>query len=184
METGVIIARFQTPYLHAGHIELIEKVKCSHNKLIIILGISPITGSRYNPYDYYTREKMIKTAYNDIVVLPLSDHPDDRVWSANLDNLLASAFPTETFILYGSRDSFIPYYSGKYDTNELPEHGDYSATELRKKYADKVLTQKNDPQKIDIQKNLGIEEASGEWILIVDADEVTGAVSKSGAECF
>jgi glycosyltransferase involved in cell wall biosynthesis len=43
--------------------------------------------------------------------------------------------------------------------------------ELAKKYANKVLTQKNDPQKIDIQKNLGIEEANGDWVLIVDADE-------------
>lgn len=43
--------------------------------------------------------------------------------------------------------------------------------ELAKKYADKILTQKNDPQKIDIQKNLGIEKATGDWILIVDADE-------------
>ena len=139
MKTGVIIARFQTPYLHEGHLDLIGQVKENHNKLIIVLGVGPITGSRRSPYDLYTREKMIKTAYQDVIVLPLSDHPSDRTWSTNLDQLLSSAFPNEEFVLYGSRDSFIPYYSGRNATVDLPEHGDYSATELRKQFADKVF---------------------------------------------
>jgi bifunctional NMN adenylyltransferase/nudix hydrolase len=139
MKTGVIIARFQTPYLHEGHRQLINQVQSSHNRLIILLGVSPITGSRKNPYDYHTREKMIKKDYPEIIVLPVSDHPSDRVWSETLDNLLKSVFPSEHFCLYGSRDSFIPYYSGRFETVELPEHGDYNATELRKQYADKVF---------------------------------------------
>lgn len=139
MKTAVIIARFQTPYLHEGHQELISQVKKSHPKLIILLGVSPIVGSRKNPYDYYTREKMIKTAHPDVIVLPISDHPSDVSWSENLDNLLKSVFPAEQFCLYGSRDSFIPYYNGKFETIELPEHGDYNATELRKQYAEKVF---------------------------------------------
>jgi bifunctional NMN adenylyltransferase/nudix hydrolase len=139
MKTGVIIARFQTPYLHEGHRNLIDNVRSKHNKLIIVLGASPISGSRRNPYDYYTREKMIKKEYPEVVVLPISDHPSDKIWSQNLDMLLASVFPTEQFLLYGSRDSFIPYYSGRFNTSELPVHGDYNATELRKQYADKVF---------------------------------------------
>lgn len=139
MKTAVIIARFQTPYLHEGHKELIAQVKQNHAKLIILLGVSPIKGSRKNPYDYYTREKMIKKDYPEVVVLPISDNPSDKIWSENLDNLLKSVFSAEQFCLYGSRDSFIPYYSGKFETVELPEHGDYNATELRKQYADKVF---------------------------------------------
>ncbi len=42
---------------------------------------------------------------------------------------------------------------------------------IAKKYTDKIFSQKNDPQNIDIQKNFGIDKASSEWILIVDADE-------------
>ena len=140
MKTAVIIARFQTPYLHEGHQQLISKVRETHTKLIILLGVSPITGSRKNPYDYYTREKMIKADYPELIVLPISDHPSDKVWSENLDTLLRGVFPNEQFVLYGSRDSFIPYYHGKFETIELPEHGDYNATELRKQYADKVLS--------------------------------------------
>ncbi len=138
MKTGVIIARFQSPYLHEGHIELINKVKSNHNKLIIVLGISPVIGTRRNPFDYHTREKMIKNQYNDVIILPLSDHINDSNWSENLDNLLRSVFPNEQFKLYGSRDSFIPYYSGKNEVEELPEHGDYNATELRESFSNMV----------------------------------------------
>lgn len=138
MGIGVIIARFQTPYLHDGHKELINNVKLGHDKLVVVLGVSPITGSRRSPYDYFTREKMIKKDFPEVVVLPLSDHPSDEVWSKNLDNLLSSSFPNESFGLYGSRDSFISYYSGRYKTIELPEHGDYNATELRAMFSNKV----------------------------------------------
>lgn len=138
MKTAVIIARFQSPYLHSGHTELIKSVRAQHKKLVIILGVSPIAGSRRNPFDYYTREKMIKSAYSDVIVLPLSDHPNDSTWSQNLDQLLKSTFTTEDFILYGSRDSFISYYSGKYETAELPQHGDYNSTEIRKEFSEKV----------------------------------------------
>ena len=139
MKTAVIIARFQTPYLHEGHKQLLAQVSSGHSRLIIVLGISPLTGSRKNPYDYYTREKMIKKDYPDAVILPLSDHPYDAVWSHNLDRLLMSTFSGEDFCLYGSRDSFISCYTGRFETIELPEHGDYNATELRKEYAGKVF---------------------------------------------
>lgn len=143
MTTGVIIARFQTPYLHDGHIDLIQNVKNKHNRTIIVLGVSRITGTKKNPYDYYTRERLIKSANQDVIVLPLSDHPSDNTWTNNLDDLLNNTFPGTDFMLYGSRDSFIPYYTGKFKTIELPEHGDYNATELRKKYADKVYESKD-----------------------------------------
>ncbi|HTF80731.1 MAG TPA: NUDIX domain-containing protein [Cytophagales bacterium] len=139
MKTGVIIARFQTPYLHEGHTHLIHTIQQKHNKLVVVLGVAPVVGTRKNPYDYHTRERLIKKQYPNIVVLPLSDHPSDAIWSHNLDTLLNNAFPNEKFVLYGSRDSFIPFYSGKLETTELPEHGDYSATELRAMFADLVF---------------------------------------------
>ena len=49
MSTAVIIARFQTPYLHEGHTKLINQVTNKHSKLIILLGVSPIKGSRKSP---------------------------------------------------------------------------------------------------------------------------------------
>ncbi|HVT01652.1 MAG TPA: glycosyltransferase family 2 protein, partial [Patescibacteria group bacterium] len=42
---------------------------------------------------------------------------------------------------------------------------------LAKKYTKKIYTQKNDPSKIDLQKNFGFSKATCEWILSLDADE-------------
>lgn len=136
---GVIIARFQSPYLHEGHKDLINSVSNKHDKVIIVLGISPVRGSRKNPLDFHTREKMIKKGYSDVVVLPLPDHPMDTRWSQNLDNLLSDSFPGHPFKLYGSRDSFIPNYSGKFDVIELPETGPHSARLIREQISNKVM---------------------------------------------
>jgi glycosyltransferase involved in cell wall biosynthesis len=43
--------------------------------------------------------------------------------------------------------------------------------QIAKQYTKKIFTQKNDPLSIDLQKNLGIEKATGDWILVLDADE-------------
>ena len=139
MPTAVIIARFQTPFLHAGHRYLIDQVKAMHSKVVIVLGVSPVKGSRRNPYDFYTRERMLKKAYPELFVLPLADHASDAAWSVNLDALLQSCFPDESFLLYGSRDSFVPAYSGKLPVKELAEKSDASATALRFEHADNVL---------------------------------------------
>lgn len=39
-------------------------------------------------------------------------------------------------------------------------------------YTQKIYFQKNDPFNIDLQKNLGIEKAKGDWTFLLDADEV------------
>ncbi|WMJ74246.1 NUDIX domain-containing protein [Cytophagaceae bacterium ABcell3] len=136
--TGVIIARFQTPYLHEGHYELISRVKEKHNKVVIVLGVSPVKGSLRNPLDFYTREKMVKKEFPDVVVLPLADTRNDERWSLNLDTLLSITFPSEKFLLYGSRDSFISYYSGRLETEEIPQKGALTATALREQISDCV----------------------------------------------
>lgn len=137
--TGVIIARFQTPSLHEGHLQLIKEVKTTHNRLIIVLGVAPVKGGRKNPLDYYTRERMIKQLFPDVIVLPLSDQASDKVWSRKLDELLSNNFNNESFILYGSRDSFIPYYSGRFATAALPPVQDFNATAQREAISDKVF---------------------------------------------
>jgi bifunctional NMN adenylyltransferase/nudix hydrolase len=81
---------------------------------------------------------MIQQAYPHITVLPLADNPSDKRWSDNLDSLLANAFPGEGFRLYGSRDSFIPYYSGRYPTETLAEAGTICATDIRERYQDLI----------------------------------------------
>lgn len=136
--TGVIVARFQTPYLHEGHFEIIRYVKERHNKVVVLLGVSPVKGSTRNPLDFYTRERMVKKSFPDVIVLPISDFKSDVAWSQNMDKLIGITFPMEQFVFYGSRDSFIPYYSGKWKVEEIPQMGDHNATNLRHEISDKV----------------------------------------------
>src|SRR5256885_6387257 len=43
---------------------------------------------------------------------------------------------------------------------------------IAKEFTKKIFIQKNEPTKIDLQKNIGIQKATGDWILILDADEI------------
>ncbi len=137
--SAAIIARFQTPYLHEGHHFILNTVKENHHKVVIVLGVSPVKGGTRNPFDFYTRERMIRQAFPEAVVLPLKDCRTDEEWSADLDALLKNNFPGENFLLYGGRDSFIPFYKGVFKTAVLPEAGNFSSTTIREEGADRVL---------------------------------------------
>lgn len=43
---------------------------------------------------------------------------------------------------------------------------------IAREFTKKIFIQKNEPTKIDLQKNLGIHKATGDWIFILDADEL------------
>lgn len=138
--TAVIIARFQTPFLHEGHLYMIRTIRERHMRVVVVLGIAPVKCTRRNPFDFYTRERMLKQADPALIVLPLADHPSDAEWSVRLDRLLQTTFPSESFLLYGGRDSFLPFYSGHLPVAELPAQGKESATEVRENGADQVLS--------------------------------------------
>lgn len=134
LNVGVIIGRFQTPFLHEAHRSLIQRVCDTHKKVIIILGCSPLRGTMKNPLDIEARTKMIREAYPDVIISYIKDCALDEVWSKNLDLIIKDLVtPSEKPILYGSRDSFIPHYKGKYKTLELESDVIMSATELRMK---------------------------------------------------
>jgi len=139
-KTAVIIARFQTPFLHAGHTHLIDQVIAKHNKVVVVLGVSPVKSTKRNPYDFHTREKMIKAAYPNLVILPLADNASDNYWSSALDQLLHQTFPNENFVLFGSRDSFLKHYHGKLPSEPLPPHDAPTGTDIRELYSDKVIS--------------------------------------------
>lgn len=129
-EVGVLICRFQVDELHTGHRELIEYVLSNHNKVIIFLGIAKAK-SRKNPLDFATRQAMILAEYPDVVVLPLNDQRSNTLWSKTLDEKCREPFGEKKCVLYGSRDSFIPYYDGRNKTVELEPSVDMNATAIR-----------------------------------------------------
>ena len=136
---GCIVARFQTHKLTEGHIKFVDKVCENHSKVIIFLGISNVPNSKSNPLDFATRKSMIQERYPNVVVLPQRDNRDDKVWSRNLDAQISMPYGELSAVLYGSRDSFIPHYHGKYPVIELITDIIASATDYRKKVGNEII---------------------------------------------
>ena len=118
-DCGIIIARFQTNELHEAHKDLIETVISKHDRVIVILGNAPVRNTLNNPLDFRARRAMIAESYPNIEVHYLNDIRDDDLWSKKLDGLIDEILtPNQTATLYGSRDSFLKYYTGKNPTCE------------------------------------------------------------------
>jgi len=130
---GVIVARFQSPYLHEGHVDIITQVLSHHPRVIIFLGNSPVRCSKNNPLDFQARKAMIETKFPNVEVYYIDDIGNNELWSKNLDQLIRKNIgPNGTAVLYGSRDSFVAAYSGKFPTIELVPNKFISAREIRK----------------------------------------------------
>jgi bifunctional NMN adenylyltransferase/nudix hydrolase len=141
---GVIVGRFETPYLHEGHLGLINHVLDKHANVIIFLGIAPIQNTLRNPLDYPTRKAMIQSHFPNVIVLPLLDNRSDVKWSQILDGGIRAIFPDKDAILYGGvHESFIPHYKGKHVTEPFLSVGGHNATELRESAALTVLPTKD-----------------------------------------
>jgi bifunctional NMN adenylyltransferase/nudix hydrolase len=132
MKIGVIVGRFQTPYLTEGHKYLINKVIEKSDKCIVIAGSSPAIFTSKNPLPVQCVTEMIQTEFPDVIVSSLKDYMDDGIWSKWLDERINSLGYGEV-TLYGSRDSFIPYYSGVYKTEYIDDIPNISATSIRNK---------------------------------------------------
>ena len=136
---GVIIARMQVPYLTESHKATIQTVFDRHVRVVIFLGVSTSeTDYEKNPFPFDFRKDMIKQTFpdNDFNIIPLPDSKNDNAaWVKQLD-VFTSAFLSvdETAVLYGGRDSFIPWYkndNGIFDCVELAPNDYDSGTDLR-----------------------------------------------------
>lgn len=135
-DVGIVIGRFQIHELHEAHRDVIDTVCAKHDRVIIFVGLSPLRNTSRNPLDFNTRKKMIQETYPDIEVYYIEDNPSDKVWSKNLDREIEKWLkPYQKAVIYGSRDSFIPYYSGRYPTVELEATKYISGTEIRRRLA-------------------------------------------------
>jgi bifunctional NMN adenylyltransferase/nudix hydrolase len=75
--------------------------------------------------------------------LPLQDQKHDTVWSNILDQQISMPFGNKKALLYGSRDSFLPHYTGKHATTELTSNIDMSATQVRLEVSKEILESKD-----------------------------------------
>lgn len=134
-QIGCVCGRFQVHELHDAHKYIIDQVVNNHKKSIIFLGVPKVVGTKKNPLDFDTRKKMIQASYPESVIIALPDIGDDIKWTAELDKRIREVYPIGEVLLYGGRDSFIPYYKkgkGQFDCKELDQYTFVSGTEVRK----------------------------------------------------
>lgn len=130
---GVIVGRFQCPYLHVGHLDLICRVCARHSRVIIFLGASPLRCTRYNTFDTLIRTQMIKERFPNVEVYDIRDVGDKELWSKNLDIEIKKKVGCQrNVVLYGSRESFLKAYSGTYSKEYLAPVHAVSASEVRR----------------------------------------------------
>ena len=133
-DVAVIIGRYQTFQLHAEQIRMIDEVIKRHPRTIIVLGNSLMRGTISNPLDFRARKTMIQEKFPKIDILYINDIPkDNTLWSNNLDKLINENInKNETVAVYGSKDTFINKYNGKFATFEFEASSFVSADELRR----------------------------------------------------
>lgn len=137
MDLGVIVGRFQSPFMHHGYQRFFEFVKERHPKnRMVVLGVSPTLGTRRDPLDFETRSAMVLKADPTAIVKSIMDRESDRTWSVALDKLVVEAFPwtkknLSKVVLYGGRDSFLPRYHGKFKTATFKSQLSVASTKIR-----------------------------------------------------
>ncbi len=138
-KVGVVVGRFQTTRLHEGHRAFLDTVKTNSDQMLIVLGVTGGWSSERDPLDFSTRSKMLKGIYPDATVIALQDFPtSNEVWSKNLDEAITREFPCADVTLYGSRDSFLPFYTGKFATCKIEAVLASSSTLLRREVGGEV----------------------------------------------
>lgn len=142
-DVGVIIGRFQVDDLHDGHREMIRQVTERHKKTIILIGVSHALASKRNPQDYPSREKMIRAQFPNVIIHPLLDCPTDEQWSLEIDKIIRTICPVNSVTLYGGRDSFMPYYKGRFSKQSLDIGYPISGTEVRNQCGREVRDSKD-----------------------------------------
>ena len=142
MHIGVIVARFQTPFLHEGHQKLLQLVADTNDKTILFLGTNGITLTQNNPLSFEIRKQMVQSFLPNIDIYPLADTKDNTEWDSRLDQEidLMTHKTLDIITLYGDRGSFIEGYKGKFKT----QHAnitvlDTSATKIRQEIGQKPL---------------------------------------------
>jgi bifunctional NMN adenylyltransferase/nudix hydrolase len=138
-EVGTIIGRFQTNKLHQGHRDLINFALENHRKVIILLGMSKMPNTTKNPLDFASRKLMIQKEFPNVNILPIVDNKTNENWSEEVDKIVSIPYGEKKTVIYGSRDSFIPFYSGINDVIELEPSETYNATNIRKEIARETL---------------------------------------------
>jgi bifunctional NMN adenylyltransferase/nudix hydrolase len=148
-DVGVIVGRFQVPYLHKFHEDIIKYALEQHSKVIVVLGVTGLEfPTKENPLDFQIRKDMILSIFPSVNVISCPDQPYDCDWANTLDKRIGELISAgQSVVLYGGRDSFIPHYItyGRFKTISLDTCSDehISGTQLREQCRVKTLHTKD-----------------------------------------
>jgi bifunctional NMN adenylyltransferase/nudix hydrolase len=147
---GVIVGRFQTPFLHEGHRHLIRTVLKENDYALIVLGKTTYgLKDLKNPFSPRHRMELIEWQFQNskekLIFNHIADIPDkDHLWSLELDRLILTEaynrlivkepIDYDNITLYGGRDSFLNHYHGSIKTKEIDSITFHSASEIRELY--------------------------------------------------
>ena len=150
VKIGVVVGRFQSHSVTAGQRHLLESVLKVNDWLVVFVGTTAAILDPRDPLGYEARRLSLLRAlegqwegHSQVMVQPLPDMPTDLMWGLNLDRQIEAIVEHPGFgsgefeayvTLYGSRDSFLPHYQGRFRTEVVPELPGCCATDARKPF--------------------------------------------------
>jgi bifunctional NMN adenylyltransferase/nudix hydrolase len=144
-DVGVIVAKFQLPYLHKTFEDIIGHIWEEHDSILIVICLNPLLSSNENPLDLKTREMMIREQfpyndYPDIDFAFVKDVQSDDIWSSNLDHIIGDKIGIgQTVTIYADKDRVIDVYTGKHPTQVIEPERIVNIAEMRKKFVNKPV---------------------------------------------
>lgn len=193
---GVVVARFQVPSLHPGQRFLIDHVRGLHAQVLIVLGVSGGVRTARYPLTFAERELLVRQEYPGewLAVEKLRDHPlSNALWSQDLDACIARAYPGRPAVLYGSRRSFIPFYTGRHPVVEVSPVFADSGTAHRDAIpppatpegrAALIYAQRERPPFMYATSDLAIVDSAARRILLIGKNVYGGFLSFAGGHAM
>lgn len=132
MTTALFIGRFQ-PF-HKGHVQAVRDILKKHSHIIIAIGSSQESNTIENPFRYEERKAMIdavmkKEGIADYSIPPVPDIHRHEQWVEHVCKCVG------TFdVVYTGSELTKRLFSEKgFRVEDLPRHGEISATEVRQR---------------------------------------------------
>jgi len=108
---GMILGRFQI--FHKGHQSIIDKALELCDEVLILIGSSDKSGTMENPFTYEMRESIIRSIYNDrVIIAPLPDLGVGNVpaWGDYVIEACKAIKGVPDCVIYGEEDKCRDWY--------------------------------------------------------------------------
>lgn len=134
---GITVGRFQT--FHNGHKFMIDKAVALCDRVGVFIGSSQESGTAKNPFDYATRERLLRKIYGETIrVFPLPDigvGNNSRWGDYVLDNVLDRFGELPDLLVSGKESRRIDWFDSVRSLTiaelYVPKIIDISATQMR-----------------------------------------------------